>query len=302
MFRWRSNATTSRPRTRISAEVQAKSRTTTKRLPTKEWETAEENRASELSAAIHRIEEELRRTNNQDSPHKRRERWWNKWEVLGLWAAAAAGVLAIVVSSCDSHEQRQVMAGQLDEMRNGQRPWISIDVVPAGNLIIKDENIFLEVFFNMKNTGKSPTVFAWPEKDTIPNAIGKPFDEWQKPANCLREPRPEGEIKSIQGFALFPDQTFRLRDTIIIDRKKMIPTNSKGHPSASPAIVGCVRYKFISDYTWHQTGFAYLMGKYAPGGVFSSAVIIPLDEGDINLDSLRFIQSAMGGGRFFNAN
>ena len=44
------------------------------------------------------------------------------------------------------------------------------------------------------------------------------------------------------------------------------------------------------------------MGKYVPGSIFSSAVIVPLDEGDIKLDSLRFLQSAVDGGRFFDAN
>lgn len=37
----------------------------------KEREAAEKNRIGEFSAAIHRIEEELRQANDQDSPHKR---------------------------------------------------------------------------------------------------------------------------------------------------------------------------------------------------------------------------------------
>ena len=161
----------------------------------KEWETAQESRTNELSAAVHRIEEELRRANDQDSPHKRSERWWNKWEVLGLWAAAAIGALAVIISSCDSHRQRDVMTWQLDEMKIDHRPWISVSVIPAGDLIFREDKIFLEVFFDMKNTGKSPAVFVWPEKNVLPNGIGTRFDEWQKPANCLEEPHPEGGKK-----------------------------------------------------------------------------------------------------------
>jgi hypothetical protein len=261
--------------------------------PRDKTDSANENQAhrNPIAAAITTYDENRKAHERQNTRHSAAT--LRIIAVTGIFAAIAAG--AASVSSIISY-------GQLDEMRSDKRPWISVDVIPAGNLIIKEGGIFLEVFFDMKNTGKSPAVFVWPEKNTIPNAIGTRFDEWQKPVNCIREPRPKGERKAIEGFALFPDQTFRFRDTITFERNKMKSTDFNGHPSASPAIVGCVRYKFISDNTWHQTGFAYMIGKYARGSIFSGAVIIPLDEGDINLDSLRLIQSAVDGGRFFNAD
>lgn len=89
----------------------------------KEREAAHESQIEKLSAAMHRVEQELYRANDETSPKNTKQYWWEKAGVIGLWAAAAVGVIAVVVSSIDSHHQRGVMRGQLDvmERRNGDR-------------------------------------------------------------------------------------------------------------------------------------------------------------------------------------
>jgi hypothetical protein len=91
----------------------------------KERETKEERRIGDLTAAIQRVEQELNRANNERTPEKKRDRLWERFGVVGLWAAAAVGVTAIWIASYEAGKQRRIaerqmitMRGQLEEMRN----------------------------------------------------------------------------------------------------------------------------------------------------------------------------------------
>jgi hypothetical protein len=71
--------------------------------------------ACELAAALDRIKEELAASNDQNAPEKQRERCWKIFEVIGIWGAAAVGLIAILWSAWDSSQQRGIMQGQLNE-------------------------------------------------------------------------------------------------------------------------------------------------------------------------------------------
>ncbi len=104
----------------------------------KHWETAEKSDRQQVIGALERIAEQNEVTESQaqraDKFHRRIEKltlrldgrkfWLELAETAGLWAAAAVGVIAILVSSYDSEKQRRVMEGQqmtmqgqLDEMK-----------------------------------------------------------------------------------------------------------------------------------------------------------------------------------------
>jgi hypothetical protein len=82
----------------------------------KERESAEKRNRDDVSSAIQRIEQELRRTNDEHTPQKNRDRYWERFGFLGLWFAGLVGVVAILVATYDAEKQRGVMQGQLTEM------------------------------------------------------------------------------------------------------------------------------------------------------------------------------------------
>src|SRR5437762_2411813 len=138
-----------------------------KNAEAKKREAADKSRVEELAAAIHRIPEQLRHSHDQDSPQDEREHWWNKWGVIGLWAAAAVGVIAVVVASCDSHKQRGIMIGQLEEMKDQRRPWVAVTGVDTigdgtnsdvnGTLSISnDKTVRLNFVLATEVSGQSP--------------------------------------------------------------------------------------------------------------------------------------------------
>jgi hypothetical protein len=96
-----------------------------------------------VASAIRGFRELWKRNADHDDTDRQREHLWHRREVYGLWAAAIVGVVAITVSSIDSHDQKAVLQGQLNEMRAEQRPnlWVESDLgaptfVAAGGQII----------------------------------------------------------------------------------------------------------------------------------------------------------------------
>lgn len=97
-----------------------------------------------------------------------REKWF---EILGLWAAAAVGVCAIIFGNLDASRQRAVMLQQIDKMqtqvdimRADQRPWLGMGFVGYP----PDQPFQLQFI----NGGKSPAfdvaiiAYVWQHDDT----------------------------------------------------------------------------------------------------------------------------------------
>lgn len=88
------------------------------RYADREWDEATKDaQVNKIIIAIKGVVEKLERAEDKETPKNKDERRWKKREVLGLWAAAAVGVAAIVVGNIDASHQRDVMQRQLDEMR-----------------------------------------------------------------------------------------------------------------------------------------------------------------------------------------
>src|ERR1700730_8994016 len=82
----------------------------------KERGTAEKSYIEHVASAIHRIEQELNRANNENAPEKKRDRYWERGGIVGLCAAAAVGISAIWIGTHDADKQRSVMESQLVAM------------------------------------------------------------------------------------------------------------------------------------------------------------------------------------------
>jgi hypothetical protein len=105
-----------------------------------DWESSQKANVEKIATAIHAIEQELNRANDDSSPKKKREWNWERDGIIGLWIAAFVGLAAVVVGSMDSGAQRGAMQRQLDELRDEQRPWIGITVAldePKAGLPLK---------------------------------------------------------------------------------------------------------------------------------------------------------------------
>jgi hypothetical protein len=108
---------------------------------TEKREAAEKDYREKLTAAVHRVEQELNRSNDEADPQKKRIRCWEKSGVIGLWAAAAVGVGAVWFGTYDASQQRGVTQRQLTEMQTDSairraelEPKIRISLaLPPGN-------------------------------------------------------------------------------------------------------------------------------------------------------------------------
>jgi hypothetical protein len=78
----------------------------------------EESNVEKIVASIEGAIEKLERQADENTPQKSNERRWQKAEVIGLWAAAAVGVTAILVASHDSHEQMVALTDQVKAMND----------------------------------------------------------------------------------------------------------------------------------------------------------------------------------------
>lgn len=87
-------------------------------------EAAENTRVEKIIGAIDSVVKQLYRQTDEKAPKNKSERRWKRAEVLGLWAAAAVGVTAIVVANHDAegqlsslNNQVTAMRGQINEMK-----------------------------------------------------------------------------------------------------------------------------------------------------------------------------------------
>jgi hypothetical protein len=87
----------------------------------KRYDAKRERNIEKIVGAVKAVEEELSRGNNEEYPQQKRDRASERAGILGLWAAAIVGVIAIWIGNSDSGKQRKVMGGQLVTMQAAQR-------------------------------------------------------------------------------------------------------------------------------------------------------------------------------------
>lgn len=82
-----------------------------------EGDTERDKQVEKLIVSISEIKHQLEQGAADDKSYRKGERRRHLWEIAMLATAAAVGLIAILVSSYDSHEQRTVMADQVSAMR-----------------------------------------------------------------------------------------------------------------------------------------------------------------------------------------
>jgi hypothetical protein len=118
-------------------------------------------RIDRLVTAISALEQQQERHRQEDNSQHRRDRLWQRAEVIALAAAAVVGVVAIVVGNADSRHQQKLMRGQLNAMQNAERPaiWIS-DQTGAPKFGWQNQVVWQYSFKNYGQTTAQNVTFA----------------------------------------------------------------------------------------------------------------------------------------------
>lgn len=248
-------------------------------------EAAEQSNLEKIVRSIDGVSEKLDRQTDENVPEKKSERRWHRAEVIGLWAAAAVGVIAICVASSDAEHQRTEMHGQLEAMKSQlavmqtqTRPWMKGDFRVLS--VSKDERGQLNLQFaqRMINIGNYPAPISF---------IGAVFmpDPGVKLAETERELCKTQGVSSWKNFlkgpvnVAFPNEWTHWEQgsaivppNLIADWQKDVLEGKnikEGDPkpdwiSRIPLVyVGCITYgaQATADAAIHQTGFVF----YLPG-------------------------------------
>ena len=123
----------------------------------------------------------------------------------------AAGVAALFL-----FRQQNVMQGQLDEMQQADRAWVSIE--PAvGSVVWDKDGVTVSLKYTVKNTGKSPAMHVEVQGKIVPwLASPGPFEVLKKMASDSRRIKP-----GIVGEPLFPRDTMEIFSREALSREEM---------------------------------------------------------------------------------
>jgi hypothetical protein len=234
-----------------------------RRLKEEEQKSIEYSNIRQIIYSAEQIVKNLERHYDENQPKNKSDRRRNLFEILGLWAAAAVGALAIVTGSLDSYEQREVMNGQLNEALAEQRPWIPIpDLKIVGPLIFQPNgDATINFGRTIYNTGHSPAINVT-EKFKIDALTKKSvFNSVDEEKDLCGLTRNYAEQDIFRGKMIFPG-----------DRDEGNAEATVGHQSFDNSwpgpndivfrIIGCIDYSFGADSKRHgQTGFSYMLTR-----------------------------------------
>lgn len=221
-----------------------------------------------ITAGVNAIGDELEAQRRQQNHHEKSRA---SLEKIGVFAAIIAAILAGLSA--------WIFSGQLEEMRNEQRPWVSADFGIGGVQWINGE-ARITLLITLKNSGHSPGLFA----STVPEVYAwfdiKRLLSKQKEAASQRK-----HAQPIIGTPVFPGDNISTtwtvtlsRDEIEEFRKEIQFANPSGTlPFVPTAIVVIIDYRANGLGEHHQTGYI-LTVSYRDSSV-ANAPILPLPVG-----------------------
>jgi hypothetical protein len=240
---------------------------------------AEDARIQKIVGTIEQLVNAIGRFSDEKTLEDKRKRFWEICEVLGLWAAAAVGVIAIVVSTFDAADQQKVMLGQLREAQTESRPWISISqdngISLAEPLKFGDSGADLRLNYILRNTGKLPA-FHVRFRSQILSLLGlsEPQGETRSAQSAICDPMKHipdefGDLVMFPGDMIpgnWPTEISKKNVSEAIERKK---TGVLAHPGfVSLMLIACIDYQLPSNQHDHfQTKYAFLLGIPELNGV-----------------------------------
>lgn len=141
------------------------------------------------------------------------------------------------------------------------RPWLSVEVAPAGPLVFDGDNVHLRVAYQVRNTGRSVAVGV-----TINAAVVVPQDMnayFKEPIE--RQKRLcENVTSGVNSTTIFMDKPLVSVVGYGLRRQDMESRRIGDSDMAILMIVGCVDYQFVDRSSHHQTGFIYEVNELDP--------------------------------------
>jgi hypothetical protein len=218
----------------------------------------------QIILSIKSIEQELNRGHDENHPQRKRRQLWNNAGVVGLWLAAVTAIWAILAAKCSADKQynammgqQWVMQGQLDEMRNEQRPWVTLASQPeiTTDFIFGRAGINMGVLFAFRNTGRYPALNVLPGNYTIPSFLMTKGVEFERACN---QGRPSFGIYVFPGDNPPPMQPVSIGVQLPSLREYWDKFPSFGrHLIVSPIIFVCIVYQESGSGKPHHTPFSY---------------------------------------------
>jgi hypothetical protein len=171
--------------------------------------------------------------------------------------AAQAGAYAATTHALAAEEANKI---NRDLLIATQRPWISVDLTPANDLIYRDDGAYLQITCTMKNVGNTPALYVWPRLCGILQGSQNAAARQQA---LIVEARQENPIGRDLGHAIFPGEPQRVSVlTAILIRNDGV---ARFQPVGADrtilqiAVVGFVSYKTTFDQIWRYTGLSYAL-------------------------------------------
>jgi hypothetical protein len=251
----------------------------------------------EIVLAINAIDEKYDRETHKEHTRKKRDRFWDITGVVGLWLAAAVGVTAVWVGTHDAGQQRDVMRGQLEEMRDEQRPWIYVDIVPGGKIYWNQSGgLSFPVNFIYHNTGHLPGQFVFPQFEAH---TGRYF---YIPGNDLVSVQKRVCNEAVANFrganglgvTVFPGQQNVGSGLLIgISRDEWMNDIIKPDFGSTVRVYGCITYERPNKIIG-STGFAFMIDRIKPGNA-TDVFVLPGDPTQIPAEQLHISPWIEGG-------
>jgi hypothetical protein len=201
-----------------------------------------------------------------------------------------AGVLVAGAAACFLLWQQHTMQGQLNEMRDEQRPWVSATAEPASDFTLDDAGAHFQVKFVLNNSGHSPALRAWVIPNMYPLRQGiNPIDEQKARCDKLRKRNPT-RVLGITIFPGKPENTTMGLETM--DRTSInlaLSERASVDKFIIPVIGGCVVYEYGTGDIVHETGFIYKISRVDAANPTARFQIDPsvkvISMGDIEMES-----------------
>lgn len=202
--------------------------------------------------------------------------WWfnnpDKVAKFTGWVAFFTLALAITAGL-----QTCILDNQLNEMRDEQRPWLSVQGFPASGLSYTDKGQpTLTIVSVLKNIGRRPAQYVASLGQFFPWIIAN--DPITRRDKMCEELRTRHLVPENQGFVMMPGDTktplmklYMQPADIEAWKKATIPGG------AAPVIAFCLDYVFVSDMTHHHVGLEIEVDKRGTIPNQPIAIVQPTD-------------------------
>lgn len=188
-----------------------------------------------------------------------------------------------------------------------QRPWIKADVTIAAPITFETDGMHLALKFDLRNTGHTPAMYAWPEWRIYSSRLLSPSALIKKQSElCSELIRPNGQ--NTPGLTIFPGEEKSITIITTLPQSDiaadMAPFQdvkiAREHPAISPVVLGCVDYQLPSRQEHHQTGFAFEIWDTGTSEMALSGPLVLVSKEPIPINRLHLQPMLIQGLTFFS--